>query len=71
MKGLLLAELAILHHFESVGIVSLVLGGVIVSLLAFSAAEDYGYSCIVCHLISSVLSAGPGGLSHIKFAVAL
>ena len=51
MKRVLAAELAILVHFKSVGIVLFVLGCVIVSLLAFRAGEcdldaHFGTSCV-------------------------
>lgn len=39
MKRVLAAELAVFVHFKSVGIVFLVLGRVIISLLAFRAGE--------------------------------
>jgi hypothetical protein len=50
VKRVLAAELAILLHFKSVGIVLLVFGCVIVSLLAFRAGESdfdahFGTSC--------------------------
>jgi hypothetical protein len=33
------AELAILHHFDTIGIVLLIFGGIVVSLLAFGASH--------------------------------
>jgi hypothetical protein len=50
VKRVLAAELAILLHFKSVGIVLFVFGCVIVSLLAFRAGESdfdahFGTSC--------------------------
>ena len=43
---MLLTELAILVHFDSVGIVSLVLLGIVVALLAFCASQSDFYSHI-------------------------
>ena len=40
MKSVLAAELAIFHHFKSVGVIFLVFCCVIVSLLAFCAGES-------------------------------
>jgi hypothetical protein len=37
VQGFFSAELAVLHHLKTLGIVSLVLGGVVVSLFAFGA----------------------------------
>jgi hypothetical protein len=37
VQSFLLAELAVLHQLKTLGIVSLVLGGVVVSLFAFGA----------------------------------
>ena len=41
MQGMLLAELAVLVHLKTVGIVLLVLHRVVVSLLALCACERY------------------------------
>ena len=40
VNGVLLAESAILLHFETVGVILLVLHGVVVSLLALGACQD-------------------------------
>jgi len=40
VNGVLLAESAILLHFETVGIVLLVLHGIVVSLLALRASQS-------------------------------
>ena len=52
VESLLVAELAILHEFDPVRIVSLVLHCIVVSLLALCACKDdlLSYSC--CHLCS-------------------
>ena len=43
---MLFAELAVLVHFKSVGIVLFVLLGIVVALLALSAGQCYLYSHI-------------------------
>ena len=53
VNGVLSAESAVLLHFETVGIVLLVLHGVVVSLLAFAASKGdlyshFGTSLIIC-----------------------
>ena len=50
MKSVLLAEAAVLVHFDSVRIVLLVLLRVIVSLLALGADESNLDSCVVSHV---------------------
>ena len=49
MHGVLAAELAVFAEFKSVRIVSLVLCGIIVSLLAFRAGESNFDSYVTCH----------------------
>ena len=57
MKSVLAAERAILLQLKSVGIVFLVLGRVIVSLLALGANERDLDSCVISHI---------SGTSHYK-----
>ena len=44
VNGMLLAESAILLHFETVGVILLVLHGVVVSLLALRASQSDFYA---------------------------
>ena len=53
MNSMLSAESAVLLHFQTIGIILLVLHGVVVSLLAFAASEGdlyshFGTSLIIC-----------------------
>lgn len=59
MQGVLSAESAILFHFQSVRAVLLVLGGVIISLLAFCAGQrDLGLHLF--HLVYPISKADSG-----------
>ena len=49
MAGVLLAEAAILVHFETIGIVLLILHGVVVALLALRACKAHLNALIRCH----------------------
>ena len=53
MKSVLTAELAVLLHFKSVGVILLILDRVVISLLAFAASEcdlysNIGTSVFIC-----------------------
>lgn len=55
MLGVLFAERAILFENQSVGIVSLIFNGIVVSMLAFGAFERYfGSRCFNCHIENSI-----------------
>ena len=49
MRGVLLAEAAILVHFEAVGVVLFVLHGIVIALLALAARQRHLDSLIRCH----------------------
>ena len=49
VAGVLLAEAAILVHFETIGIVLLVLHGVVIALLALRAGQAHLNALIRCH----------------------
>lgn len=53
MRGMLFAEAAILSHFQSVGIVLLVLHGVVIALLALRASQSYLYPLSGSHVYTS------------------
>ena len=48
MAGVLLAEAAVLAHFETIGVVLLVLHGIVITLLAFSACQSNLDTLIRC-----------------------
>jgi hypothetical protein len=52
MNGMLLAEAAILAHFETIGVVFLVLDGIIIALLAFGAGQYNLNTLIRCHVLT-------------------
>ena len=55
MVGVLFAERTILAEYESVGIVSLVLDRIVVSMLAFGAFKCYfGSRRFNCHIENSI-----------------
>ena len=50
MRGMLAAELAILHEFQSVRIIFLVFLRVVISLFALRASQSNLDSCVIRHL---------------------
>ena len=67
MKGVFTAETAILVEFETIGIVLLVLGSVVISLFAFGANECYFHShCVHLPVNIDVLPPSKRSFHHMQ-----